>query len=199
MIGEIKIDVLPTPNPNALKFIAGVDLIEKGKATFTNPSESEGIELVTKLFELRGVDQIHLFQNVVTLSKFSFEPWSSLEPAVIDVLKDTVPRHNPHIEIKDPEEERRKNLPPELQEIEKILDKKIRPGLQGDGGDLEVVSYQDDVLLVRYQGACGTCPSSTATMQFGVKNLLNEEFPAMVHLYDITSGTPMIVEDPSMA
>ena len=39
----------------------------------------------------------------------------------------------------------------------------------------------------------------TATMQFGVKKLLNEEFPAMVHLYDITSGTPMIVEDPSMA
>ena len=54
-------------------------------------------------------------------------------------------------------------------------------------------------LYVQLRGACGTCPSSTATMQFGVKNLLNEEFPAMVHLYDITSGSPVIVEDPSMA
>ena len=183
MIGEVKIDVLPTPNPNALKFIVGIDLIEKGKATFANPAEGEGIELVTKLFELRGVDQVHLFQNVVTLSKFSFEPWSTLEPAVMESMKETVPRHNPNIEIKDPEEERRKNLTPELQEIEKILDKKIRPGLQGDGGDLEVISYQDDVLLVKYQGACGTCPSSTMGTLEAIRQILRDDYSPEIEVY----------------
>ena len=183
MIGDVKIDVLPTPNPNALKFIAGIDVIEKGKATFASPADAEGIELVTKLFELRGVDQIHLFQNVVTLSKFSFEPWSNLEVAVIDVIKEALPRHNPHIEVKDPEEERRKNLSAELQEIEAILDKKIRPGLQGDGGDIETVSYQDDVLLVRYQGACGTCPSSTMGTLEAIRQILRDDYSPEIEVY----------------
>lgn len=84
-------------------------------------------------------------------------------------------------------------------QVEEVLDDMIRPALQNDGGDITLVEIKDNNIYVQLRGACGTCPSSTATMQFGVKNLLNEEFPAMVHLYDITSGTPMIVEDPSMA
>ena len=84
-------------------------------------------------------------------------------------------------------------------QVEEVLDDMIRPALQNDGGDITLVEIKDNSIYVQLRGACGTCPSSTATMQFGVKNLLNEEFPAMVHLYDITSGTPMIVEDPSMA
>lgn len=83
-------------------------------------------------------------------------------------------------------------------QVEEVLDDMIRPALQNDGGDITLVEIKDNSIYVQLRGACGTCPSSTATMQFGVKNLLNEEFPAMVHLYDITSGTPMIVEDPSM-
>lgn len=84
-------------------------------------------------------------------------------------------------------------------QVEEVLDDMIRPALQNDGGDITLVEIKDNSIYVQLRGACGTCPSSTATMQFGVKNLLNEEFPAMVHLYDITSGTPTIVEDPSMA
>ena len=84
-------------------------------------------------------------------------------------------------------------------QVEEVLDDMIRPALQNDGGDITLVEIKDNSIYVQLRGACGTCPSSTATMQFGVKNLLNEEFPKMVHLYDITSGTPMIVEDPSMA
>ena len=84
-------------------------------------------------------------------------------------------------------------------QVEEVLDDMIRPALQNDGGDITLVEIRDNSIYVQLRGACGTCPSSTATMQFGVKNLLNEEFPKMVHLYDITSGTAMIVEDPSMA
>ena len=83
-------------------------------------------------------------------------------------------------------------------QVEEVLDDMIRPALQNDGGDITLVDIKDNCIYVQLRGACGTCPSSTATMQFGVKNLLNEEFPSMVHLYDITSGTPIAVEDPTM-
>ena len=83
--------------------------------------------------------------------------------------------------------------------VEEVLDDMIRPALQNDGGDITLVEIKDNSIYVQLRGACGTCPSSTATMQFGVKNLLNEEFPAMVHLYDVTSGTAMVVEDATMS
>lgn len=183
MIGEIKIDILPTPNPNALKFITGLDLILGGKVSFSNPTQTEGVELAEKLFELRGVDQIHFFQNVVTVSKFSFEPWDSLEPQVQSVIKEYLPRHNPDFKIVTEEDKRREELPADLLEIEKILDKKIRPGLQGDGGDLECISYQDDVLLVKYQGACGTCPSSTMGTLEAIRQILRDEFSPDIEVY----------------
>ena len=46
------------------------------------------------------------------------------------------------------------------------------PALAADGGGLEVVGYQDHVLSVRYQGACGGCPSSTGGTLFAIQNLL---------------------------
>ena len=48
--------------------------------------------------------------------------------------------------------------------------------LQGDGGDIEVVGYKNHQLEVRYQGACGTCPSSTAATLDAIQGILREQF-----------------------
>lgn len=182
-MSDIKIDILPTPNPNALKFITGQDVILEGKASFSNPSETQGIILAEKLFDLRGVDQIHFFQNVITISKFSFEPWDSLEPKVMETIKEYLPNHNPDFKIVSEEDKRREGLSPELRQIEEIIDKKIRPGLQGDGGDIECLSYQDDVLLVKYEGACGTCPSASMGTLEAIKQILRDEFSPDIEVY----------------
>jgi Fe-S cluster biogenesis protein NfuA len=83
----------------------------------------------------------------------------------------------------DPEAERRSNLTPEMQKIEEILDKRIRPGLQGDGGDLMVKDFKDNVLIVKYQGACGTCPSSTTGTLEAIRSILRDEFHPEVEVY----------------
>ena len=71
--------------------------------------------------------------------------------------------------------ERRRKLPKEVQAVEEILDRTIRPGLQGDGGDIECLSFEDNVLVVKYQGACGTCPSSTTGTLEAIKGILRDE------------------------
>jgi Fe-S cluster biogenesis protein NfuA len=71
---------------------------------------------------------------------------------------------------------RRANLPPEVQRIEEILDETVRPGLQGDGGDLDVVKYEDNKLYVFYQGACGTCPSATSGTLMAIEGILRDQF-----------------------
>lgn len=59
-----------------------------------------------------------------------------------------------------------------LDEINLLLDQQIRPYLQGDGGDLHVLSLDGNRLVVHYQGACGTCPSSISGTLRGIENLL---------------------------
>jgi len=180
---SIEIVVQPTPNPNALKFILNQEVIMEGKAAFKSAMDCKGINLAEALFDLRGVDQIHFFQNVVTVSKFSFEDWEHLEPAVRTCLENFLPDHDANFKRHDPNAEKRAALPPEMREIEEILDKRIRPGLQGDGGDLLVQDYKENVLLIKYQGSCGTCPSSSAGTLEAIRAILREEYNPDIEVY----------------
>ena len=180
---KLEITIQPTPNPNALKFILSQDVMNEGKISFKSPQDCREIPLAASLFDLRGVDQIHFFQNVITISKFSFEDWNSLEPAVQTCIENFIEDHNPNIKVIDPESERRANLTPEMQRIEDILDKRIRPGLQADGGDLAIKDFNDNVLIVKYQGACGTCPSSTTGTLEAIRSILRDEFNPDIEVY----------------
>lgn len=179
----LEITIQPTPNPNALKFILNRDVKTEGKVSFKTPQDCKDVPLALALFDLRGVDQIHFFQNVITISKFSFEDWDSLEPAVQTAIESFVDDHDPNFKVFNPEDDRRANLSPELRQIEEILDKRIRPGLQGDGGDLMVKDFKDNVLIVKYQGACGTCPSSTTGTLEAIRSILRDEFHPEVEVY----------------
>jgi Fe-S cluster biogenesis protein NfuA len=60
--------------------------------------------------------------------------------------------------------------------VEKALDK-IRPALQRDGGDIEVIDVVDGVVKVRLTGACGGCPMSQMTLKMGVERVLKQQVP----------------------
>lgn len=54
---------------------------------------------------------------------------------------------------------------------------KIRPALQADGGDVELVDVNDGVVKVRLKGACHGCPMATMTLQQGIERVLKKEVP----------------------
>ncbi|MEA9357900.1 NifU family protein [Bacteriovorax sp. PP10] len=180
---ELDIDIQPTPNPNALKFIMNIPVKMEGNSTYKSPSECGENQLALELFKVRGIDQLHFFENVIAITKFSYEDWNSVETGVMKALKEFMPTHNPNYNDPNPEADRRKNLSPELQQIEAILDKTIRPGLQGDGGDIQALTYQDNILMVKYQGACGTCPSSTTGTLEAIKAILRDELNPEIEVY----------------
>ncbi|MGD9677487.1 MAG: NifU family protein [Vulcanibacillus sp.] len=64
-------------------------------------------------------------------------------------------------------------------DVKEILDK-LRPFLQSDGGDCELVSVEDGVVSVRLVGACGTCPGATMTLKHGIERSLKEELPGQI-------------------
>lgn len=173
---EVLIRVQATPNPCAWKFVLDRPVLTEGKASYSNIQEAAMNNLASSLFQVDGVRQVHFFQNVITVTH-SFDVESEdLQKKVCAVVQTRMATHNPNQTINDEKKMARQNLPPEIQKIEEILDKTVRPGLQGDGGDIEILKYDDNKLYVSYQGACGTCPSATSGTLMAIEGILKDEF-----------------------
>jgi Fe-S cluster biogenesis protein NfuA len=74
---------------------------------------------------------------------------------------------------------------PILDRINQVLDEKVRPGLAGDGGGLEIVGYHDHRLMIHYQGACGSCPSSVSGTLYAIENMLREEVDPEIEVVSV--------------
>ena len=179
---KISLTIQPTPNPNALKFIANRTVLDEGKISYRNPSECGDIPIAAELFKIRGVDTLHLFQNTITVNKFSYEEWDELEEKILQTMSEYLPNHDSKIEQASNQTDR-SHLSPELQKIEEILDEQIRPGLQGDGGDLACLSFKDDILIIKYQGACGSCPSSSMGTLEAIRGILRDFYDPKIEVY----------------
>ena len=64
------------------------------------------------------------------------------------------------------------------EDIKKALDE-IRPALQADGGDVEYVGLEGDVVKVRLTGACGGCPMATITLKQGIEQVIKKQVPGI--------------------
>lgn len=182
---DVLIRIQPTPNPNAWKFVLDRPVLTEGKATYAEPKEAENNLLARSLFEVEGVRQVHFFQNVITITHQFDADVDDLHKAVCAVIQTRMPVHNPNQTKVDEKKLARASLSPDLQKIEEILDNTIRPGLQGDGGDLAVMKYEDNKLYVFYEGACGTCPSATSGTLMAIEGILRDEFNPTIEVIPV--------------
>jgi Fe-S cluster biogenesis protein NfuA len=71
-------------------------------------------------------------------------------------------------------------------DVEKILNEKIRPRLEADGGGVELVEIKDDnTVVVKLTGACGCCPFSLMTLKAGVEQILRDSFPELKEVISV--------------
>ena len=68
--------------------------------------------------------------------------------------------------------------------VEKSLEK-IRPSLQADGGDVELVEVKDGTVKVRLTGACGGCPMSQMTLKMGIERILKKDIPEIKEVVSV--------------
>lgn len=174
------VSVVTTPNPDALKFTVDVELLKEGSRSFTSVSAAKKDVLASAIFELEGVSSVFYMANFITINKRLEISWDGLEPEILKVLK----AHEPEVEeASSTHEEETQDSTPKVPfdemspaqrvlAIDRLLDKEVRPGLAGDGGGLEVVSLEDNVLQIHYEGACGTCPSSTSGTLSYIESIL---------------------------
>ncbi len=164
-----------TPNPRSLKFILSKNVINEGKATFTSVEQCGDITLAKDIMSLPNVVQVYFFENMITVTQTEDE-WDTLQQMVKSVIQTRMQVHNPDINLEAEKKKLRSQLPPEIQKIEEILDRTVRPGLQSDGGNIEVIKLEGKELLVKYEGACGGCPSSTSGTLYAIEDILKNEY-----------------------
>jgi Fe-S cluster biogenesis protein NfuA len=71
------------------------------------------------------------------------------------------------------------------EEVERVLGQ-VRPALQADGGDVELVDVTaDGIVKVRLKGACGSCPMSTMTLKMGIERAMKEQIPAVKEVVQV--------------
>ncbi len=76
------------------------------------------------------------------------------------------------------------NEQPVLDRVRDVIDQ-VRPYIQGDGGDIDLVSYEDGVVTVRLRGACSGCPHAAMTLKMGVERFLKEHVPEVTEVVNV--------------
>lgn len=183
-----------TPNPATMKFVANQLLIKYGATVEYNSGEKcEEAPLAKALFTFPFVERLFFASNFVTVTKTDFIEWDDvvmeLREYLINYLQAgqpvfTKPPKQTQHETVNPETQQRENIKltatPENEQEEKIinlLEEYVRPAVEGDGGAIHFKSFEDGVLTLKLSGACSGCPSSTATLQGGIKNLFGKYMP----------------------
>jgi len=72
----------------------------------------------------------------------------------------------------------------EKENVQSILDK-IRPALQADGGDVELIDVKDGVVSVKLTGHCAGCPMSTMTLKMGIERILKQQLPEVKQVVNV--------------
>ena len=168
-----------TPNPLVMKFVSNKLLADHTKEC-KSIKDTGANTLLRKLFSFPFIQEIFISKNYISIKKHSSIEWHDVTNQLRMFIQDEL---NNNIKIYTPPIEKvkfTKNDSKIIQEINTIIEKEIRPNIQMDGGDIEIVSLDKGVLKVILKGACSGCPSSQITLKDGIMRLLKEKCPRQI-------------------
>lgn len=207
------IQTTPTPNDDALKFLPSQRVLPDSYGTrtieFLSGRDAHSSPLVRKLFAIDGVKSVMLGPDFLTVEKVGKakdgsgsavdDPndgsvsWMVLKPEIFAVLTEHLSAGLPVVipgthaaadtQASDDDDEI-------VAMIKELIDTRIRPAIQEDGGDIEYCGFTDDgVVQLKLQGACRSCDSSSVTLKNGIESML-------MHYVEEVTGVEQVL-DPS--
>ncbi|CAK0768011.1 NFU1 iron-sulfur cluster scaffold homolog, mitochondrial [Azospirillaceae bacterium] len=184
-----------TPNPNTLKFLPGRAILSNGSLEFSSAEAATGRSpLAERLFGVEGVENVFLGNDFIAVTHRPNEDWTLLKTQVLAALMEHFTSNSPVLsnnastEANADASEGADGSESEdadayiIQQINELLDSRIRPAVARDGGDITFHSYDNGVVYLRLRGACSGCPSATATLKNGVENLLKYFIPEVTEV-----------------
>ena len=177
-----------TPNPAALKFLPGRDVLASGVADFTSRDAASRSPLARLLFEIDGVEGVFLATDFLTVTKASDKNWQVLKPMVLGAIMDHFTAGAPVMEAGQDEEEEMDAQDDGgadgeiVSQIKELLETRVRPAVAQDGGDIIYKGFKNGTVYLLLRGSCAGCPSSTATLKNGIENMLKHYVPEVLQV-----------------
>lgn len=184
-----------TPNPDVMKFTANRTLYN-GIAEARNKDEAQEIPLALALFEFDFVKEVFITDHYVSITKSSESDWNDIAVKIRDFIIDYLNSEKEIISsnYKNNANTADSNENREFSEIEnqikEILAEYVIPAVAGDGGNIELIGFEENTKTARMllQGACSGCPSSTLTLKQGIETLLKDMLPGQVEYVEAING-----------
>ena len=172
------LSIQPTPNPTAFKFVVDETMQTEGSRYYNNATEAAKDSLATELFALKDVQTVYFAEDFATVTSTDGADLDALHQQVQKVLETHASGGSP-VAGGAPAAAASVTVTSDdgamLDSINELLDERVRPALAGDGGGLQILALENKVLRIRYEGACGSCPSSISGTLNAIQNLLQME------------------------
>ncbi|TVY85249.1 NifU-like protein [Lachnellula suecica] len=204
-----------TPNPDALKFLPNHPILPEGLSSpfleYLNPRSTlappHPSPLAQQLMNIDGITSVFYGADFITVTKSTDANWAHVKPEVFTYITEAVNSGAPIVNIT-------KNTPGEAdgQEgveedslsynendsevvgmIKELLETRIRPAIQEDGGDIEFRGFEDGNVMLKLRGACRTCDSSTVTLKNGIEGML------MHYIEEVKTVTQVLDQEEEIA
>jgi Fe-S cluster biogenesis protein NfuA len=171
--------VVPTPNPDALMFKVEEALVHAGTYEGRKGEDLSQLPLASALLEHEGTILALIAPRFVTVRKDPDASWNQLRPILVqEILQFLSSGEMAVIDEAAVVEHSATSLVE--QRILDLIDSEIRPAIAMDGGDVVYLGFDQGVVRLRLQGACGNCPSALTTLKMGIERLLVEEIPEVL-------------------
>lgn len=195
-----------TPNPDALKFLPNHQILPKDISTpfieYLNPRSTLAppypSPLAQSLMNIDGITSVFYGVDFITITKSTDANWAYIKPEVFSLITEAVTSGAQIVTVsaqgKDgpPEEEDslsyNENDSEVVGMIKELLETRIRPAIQEDGGDIEFRGFENGNVLLKLRGACRTCDSSTVTLKNGIEGMLMHYVSCLLVLAVSTEG-----------
>jgi len=176
-----------TPNPATLKFLPGRAVLEAGTLDMPTRETAAKSPLAARLFDIPNIGGVFFGSDFISVTKTDGE-WQQIKPAILGAIMEHYLSGAPLVAadaeqaVAGADEFFDANDAETVAIIKDLIETRVRPAVAGDGGDITFKGYKEGIVFLQMKGACSGCPSSTATLQHGIQNLLKHFVPEVVEI-----------------
>ena len=172
------IEIQTTPDENVLNFFPPSPLLKEGRAEFVDAKSIRRSPLAERIFDIGGIASLFITAEMVSITKNRETTWDEIKPLIMAEIMDYIATGEETVISENKEN----NI---VGQITSLLNARIRPAVQKDGGDIKFINFINGIVTVEMQGACKGCPYAMRTLKDGVERILKTYIPEVKEVKNI--------------
>ncbi|XP_068597257.1 NFU1 iron-sulfur cluster scaffold homolog, mitochondrial isoform X2 [Brachionichthys hirsutus] len=184
---HLPIQTEDTPNPQSLKFVPGKPVLGAGTLDFPSASSAGCSSLARDLFEIEGVKSVFFGPDFITVTKIDEDlEWTDIKRLSLEAIAKFFESGGPiTVGAVYHESSHSEDDDEIVSMIKELLDTRIRPTVQEDGGDIVFKGFENGIVKLKLVGSCTGCPSSTVTLKNGIQNMMQFYIPEVASVEQV--------------